>query len=263
MSRASLLAAVMLLAPLSACDKNAADARAPAGEDSVDRLTLELLDALAAGDRERAQSLANAGLALELDERAVVTLGRTLAWLGPITSLARRDETPVSGGVERHYLVGFDGGEITLTLTVTGDKIEGFSFDPGQWDALSERAAEASAGSLRVTHIELVGPDGGPITGPLDPAAIHYSLALEGLDAQLREHHVIIAKQVFDGEGAVVYRQRAPDDIRFPQAETGSDGGTITGTVAVPQPGRYELELTIDDRIGGQSVVHRVPLTVE
>jgi hypothetical protein len=254
MPRAPLLAAILLLAPALACDKNAGDTQSP-GEDAVDQRTRELLDALAEGDRERAQSLSNQALAIELDERTVVTIGRTLTWLGPVTTLTRTNETPVSGGVERRYRVGFEHGEVTLTITIVGDKVEGFEFDEGQWAALSERAIEAVAGSLAVAQFEL--------TGPLDPAKISYSLALEGLEAQLREHHVTIAKQVFDGDGNVVYRQREDDDIRFPQAEAGSVGGTITGTVAVPGPGSYELELTITDLMGNKSLVHRTSFAIE
>jgi hypothetical protein len=262
MPRASLLVAALLLTSVLACDKNAAPTQSPT-EDTVDQLTRELLDALAETDRERALSLSNSALATELDERTMVTVGRTLAWLGPLTSLARSDETPIRGGVERRYGVGFEHGELTITITIVGGKIEGFEFDEGQWDALSERASQAAAGSLRVAQFAFVGPDGTPLAGPLDPAAIHYSLALEGLDAQLREHHVVIAKQVFDAEGNVDYRQREDDDIRFPQAETGSTGGTITGTVAVPGPGSYELELRITDLVAGRSLVHRVPITIE
>lgn len=254
MLRARLLVAALLLASPLACDKNAASVQAPS-EDAVDRLTRELLDALAQAERARAQSLANQKLALALDERTVVTVGRTLAWLGPVTQLSRTAETPVSGGVERRYRVGFEHGELTLTITVVGDKIEGFEFDEGQWAAVSERALEATARALRVVEFRLV--------EPLDPAAINYSVALEGLEAQLRQHHVTIDKLVFDGDGNVVYRQREPDDIRFPQAEVGSVGATITGQVSVPGPGSYTLELTISDRIDDKSIVHRVPFTIE
>lgn len=254
MHRASLLVAALLLTPMLACDKNAGSTQSP-GEDATDQQTRELLDALAKGDRERAQSLSNHKLALELDERTVVTVGRTLAWLGPCTGLTRTNEAPVSGGVERRYRVGFEHGEVTLTITIVGDKVEGFEFDQGQWEVLSERALEATAGSLRIAEFSFA--------APLDPAAVNYSLALEGLDAQLREHHVTIDKRVFDQAGNVVYRQREPDDIRFPQAEAGSLGGTITGSVAVTGPGNYELELTITDRIGGKSLVHRTSFAIE
>lgn len=254
MSRASLLAAILLLAPMLACDKNAPNTQSP-GEDAVDQRTRELLDALADGDRERAQSLSNHTLAIALDERTVVTVGRTLTWLGSLTQLTRTNEVPVSGGVERRYRVGFEHGEVTLTITIVGDKVEGFEFDEGQWDALSERATEASAGSMRIAEFAFV--------QPLAPDAVNYSLALEGLEAQLREHHVTIAKLVFDQGGNVVYRQREPDDIRFPQAEAGSFGGTITGSVSVPSPGNYELELTITDLVAGKSLVHRVPVAIE
>lgn len=254
MPRASLLATLLLLAPLLACDKSGANTQSPS-EDAVDHITRELLDALANSDRERAQSLANRTLAIELDERTVVTVGRTLAWLGPCTGLTRTDETPVSGGVERRYRVSFEHGEVTLTITIVGDKIEGFEFDEGQWDAVSERALEAGGGSLRIAEFAFV--------EPLEPDAINYSLAIEGLDVQLREHHVTIAKQVFDAAGNVVYRQREPDDVRFPQAEAGSIAGTITGNVAVTSPGAYELELTITDLVAGKSFVHRVPFTIE
>lgn len=254
MPRASLLAAALLLAPLLACDKNAPRTQSPS-EDAVDRITRELIEALAEGDREHAQSLANRALAIELDDRTVTTVGRTLAWLGPLTGLSRTHEEPVSDGVMRRYRVGFEHGEVTLTITIVGDKVEGFEFDEGQWQALSERALEAGAGSLRVVELSFV--------QPLSAQQVNYSLALEGLEVQLREHHVTIDKQVLDAGGNVVYRQRQPDKIRFPQAEPGSIGGTITGNVAVPGPGNYELELTITDVVADQSLVHRVPFAIE
>ena len=259
MSRASLLAplVLLLLASSSACDKQADTTQTP-GEDAVDALTRELLDALAGAERGRAQALSNASLAAELDERTVATVARTLTWLGPITSLARSEETPIQAGVERRYRVGFERDEVTLTMTVVGGKVEGFEFDAGQWETLSERANLAAAGTLRVATFQFTGPDGRPLEQPTDPADIDYSLALDGLDAQLREHHVIIQKQVFDANEQLVYRQDRDDDIRFPQAESGSAGGTLTGSVAVPGPGRYELELKITDLVAGKSLVHRV-----
>lgn len=262
MPRASLLAVALLLTPALACDKQTPASEAP-GEDAVDGLTRELLDALAHGDHQRARSLATAALAPELDERTVANIGHTLEWLGPITSLVHRDDTPISGGIERSYRVGFGNGELTLRVTVVDNEIEGFEFDRGQWAAISERAAKDGAAGLRVERFEFVGADGKPLTGPLDPTAIHYHIALAGLDAQLREHHVVIGKLVFDGDGHIAYQQRSDDDIRFPQAETGSDEGTVTGTVAVVKPGSYELHLTITDRIGSHSLVHRVPFSIE
>ncbi len=259
--RFSALAALLLIFPVFACDKNTDDTRAPS-EDSVDQLTRDLLAALANNERERAQSLSNSLLAAELDERTVVQLGRTLTWLGPIQSLAHVEETPVSGGVERRYRVGFTRDELTLMVTVVGGKVEGFEFDEGQWDAASERASQVGSGSLRVAEFVFVGPDGQPVSSPPDPSDVRYSLALEGLDAQLREHHVVIVKQVFDDDGNQVFRQREDDDVRFPQAETGSDGGTITGAVQVPGPGKYELELKITDLVAGQSLVHRVVIEI-
>jgi hypothetical protein len=255
MPRASVLAVVLLLTSTGlACDKNATPVTETPGEGSVDKLTRELLETLAEGDRERLQSLSTPALLAALDERAIVTLARTLTWLGQVTSLTETEETLVINGVQRRYRVGFDHGEVTLTITVTNDKVEGFEFDEGQWDVVSERAMEAAAGSLRVAEFTVV--------EPLDPANISYSLTLEGLTAELREHHVTIEKHVFDGNGNVVYRQDEDDNIRFPQAETGSTGGTITGSVAVPSPGSYNLELTITDRVGDKSLVHHVPLSI-
>ncbi len=263
MSRASLFAALLLLSPLLACETSTAASTEAPSEDSVDALTRDLLAALTAGDREATQALSNAALATALDERALATLATTLTWLGELGSLARVEDRPVSGGVERRYRAGFERDELTLTVTVVNQKLEGFEFDPGQWEVVSERAAEAAAGSLRVAAFEFVGPDGQPISGPIDPTDVRYSLALEGLDVQLREHHVVIAKQVLDGEGRQVYRQDRDDDIRFPQAEAGAIGGRITGSVMVPGPGRYEVELKITDLVAGQTIVHRVPLTIE
>jgi hypothetical protein len=260
-ARLASLLALLLLAPVSSCEKSSPGTQSPS-EDSVDTLTRDLLAAIAEGERERAQSLSAATLSTELDERTVATVGRTLTWLGPIQSLAQTSETPVAGGVERHYRVGFERDELTLTITVVGGKVEGFEFDPDQWEAADDRATEAAAGSLRIAQFGFLGPEGELLPGPADPGNVSYSVALEGLDAQLREHHVTIAKLVVDAEGNQVYKQRDPDEIRFPQAETGSDGGTITGAVAVPGPGSYELELRVTDLVAGKSLEHRVPFEI-
>jgi hypothetical protein len=79
----------------------------------------------------------------------------------------------------------------------------------------------------------------------------------------LREHHVVITKLVFDSAGAQVYRQAKDDVVRFSQAETGASGGRISGTVAVPGPGTYELELDIRDMAGSQALTHRVTFSVD
>jgi hypothetical protein len=263
MSRTSVLAALLLFAPLSfACKKETAPPPQTPGQDSVDQLTREFLEALADGEREHAQLLSNQLLATELDARTVVTIGRNLVWLGPHVSLTRVDEKLLINGVERRYRVGFDHGEVTLTITVVGGKVEGFEFDEGQWDAINERASEAAAGSLRVAQFDFVGPDGKPVPTPLDPAKINYNLVIEGLEAELREHHVVIVKHVFDKDGHVIYRQDDDDDIRFPQAESGSVGGAITGSVAVPGPGTYHFELKIIDAVGDKSMMHHVPFTI-
>jgi hypothetical protein len=261
MSRVALLLALATI-PALACEKSGGGTEAP-GEDRVDALTRALLDALREGEGERAQGLATPTLAAQLDERTVASVGRTLAWLGPIARLRSIAEDPIVGGVERRYALAFERGELELRVTVIADEIEGFEFDEDPWRALSEQALAANAGSLRVAQFGFVDAGDQPIPAPTDPSEIRYSLAIEGLDAQLREHHLMVAKQVYDRRGAVVYRQREADDIRFPQAETGSSGGRVTGAVAVPGPGEYELELTLTDLVGGQALIHRIPIVLE
>ena len=260
--RRVVLVLALVLAPSLACDKSGGGTEAP-GEDRVDALARELLAALAEGEGAAIDAVASSQLAGELDERSRVTIGRTLAWLGPIASLARIDEHAIEGGVERRYTVGFDRGEVELTVTEVGGKVEGFEFESGRWDELGERALAASTGSLRIAEFVFVDAKDQPVPSPTDPGEIRYSVAVEGLDAQLREHHLTVAKLVFDGAGQVVYRQRQVDDIRFPQAETGSSGGRVTGAVAVPGPGHYDLELTITDLVAGATLIHRVPIVLD
>jgi hypothetical protein len=257
----SLVSALSLpLLATSACDKSAPQ---HPEEDDTDRLVRALLDGLARGEREAVLALASDTLAADLDERDVTIIARTLDWLGGLESAERASEEAVAGGVRRRYELAFGRGGVGLTLTVVGGKIEGFEFDAQQWAALEDRAAEAAAGELRVAEFHWLDAEGKPVSAPPDPAAINYELGIEGLEAQLREHHVVIAKSVLDGEGNQVYRQNDDDDIRFPQAESGSSGGRITGSVAVPGPGHYELELQIRDLVGDQSMTHRVPLVIE
>jgi hypothetical protein len=245
-------------------DTSSPDAAAEAEGDPVDHLTQKLLVALATGDRDRIDPLSTSTLAGELDERTVAVLGRTLSWLGAVESLEGAGDEAIIGGVTRRYQVGFSRGSIGLAVTIIDGKVEGFAFDEDRWAAYDESAVAAVAGSLRVVDFAFVNPHGGgALTGPLDPADVVYRVSVEGVDAQLREHHVSVAKLVFDEAGNQVYRQPKDDEFRFRQYETGSSGGRVEGNVAVPGPGRYELELTITDLIGGATLVHRVPFTIE
>jgi hypothetical protein len=257
----AVLAAVLLL-PAFACDKPTTPP-VEQGDDEVDRTAKALLQLLQLGDQAALVEQFPGPATAALDERNVVVIARTLTWLGVWSEFTRGAEQPVVDGVERVYAITLERGEIELTITVVGGKLEGFAFEQPLWDAHVDSAAAAAAGSMRVSQFRYVDRKGKPTTGPLDPAAVNYELVLEGLGAMLREHHVAIRKAVFDSAGKQVYRQPEDDEIRFSQSDTGATGGRISGTVKVPGPGQYELELDIRDIAGSQSLTHRVPFTIE
>ncbi|PRP96179.1 hypothetical protein [Enhygromyxa salina] len=262
----SSLVLALSLVCVAGCERSGSTRAPVAAQDPTDQLTGELLATLRAGDLEAALGLCNAALAGDLERRgaselAVITA--TLDWLGAVESLELESEQPVAGGVDRRYLVRFGHGEVGLSVTAVNGKLEGFEFDRGQWQVLVDRAAEAAAGSLRVAEFRYLDAKGQPVEGALDPAKVSYELALEGLEALLREHHVMIAKTVRDAAGNEVYRQTEDDDIRFPQAQSGSGGGRITGHVAVPGPGHYQLELRIRDMVGAQLMTHKESFVIE
>lgn len=245
---------------LSACEKGSS-ATPEDAQDPIDSLALALLDALEDSDRDALAQVCAAKLASELGERDLSVFARTLHWLGRPT-LSAEGEEAVVGGVNRRYTVAFEHGEVGLELTVVDGKVEGFSLEEARWEALVERALEVDTGSLRIASFHFVGAEGEPLEAPTDPGQIAYSLSLEGLDSQLREHHVTIDKSVVDAEGREVYRQREPDEIRFPQAESGSAGGRITGELGVPGPGSYTLKLKIVDLVAGQDMTHEVAFEI-
>lgn len=250
-----------LLVPALACDKPTETPEQ--GDDEVDRTAKALLLLLQLGDRAQLVEQYPAIVTNELDERNVVVIARTLTWLGHWSEFARVGEQPIVDGVERRYAIALERGEIELTITVIDGKLAGFAFEQPLWTAHVDSAAAAAAGSLRVSQFRYVDRAGKPTTGPLDPSAVNYELVLEGLGAMLREHHVVVRKAVFDSAGAQVYRQNDDDEVRFSQAETGASGGRISGTVAVPGPGSYELELDIRDLAGSQSLTHRVAFSID
>ncbi|MFV8750568.1 hypothetical protein ACNOYE_08440 [Nannocystaceae bacterium ST9] len=260
-----LLVALALTLPLDlACKRDAQSVEAPeAGEDRLDRLTRDLLLALRRNDEAGLPELAGAELLASLDEPARVELHETLDWLGAIDELTKLGEQPVEGGVERRYAIRFENGEVELTITSQGDRVQGLLFAEDQWRPIVERAAAAAVGDLRVAEFAFTDPKGEPLPAPSDPKAIHYSIALEGLAAELREHEVGVVKAVFDHRGAQVYKEPGEEELRFPEAEVGSTGGRISGRVAVPGKGEYELELRITDRIAGDTIVHRQAFAIE
>lgn len=257
-----VLVPLALALPLTPACKRAGSSQVP-GEDALDQQTREILLALRQRDDERLAALATDTLLASLDERARVQLAGTLDWLGAIESLARVEESALTEGVERRYAIRFENGEVELVVTSQAERVHGLAFDEATWAQLVERALDAAAGHLRVAEFALTKPDGSPLAGPPDPKAIHYSLALEGLAANLREHEVLVRKQVFDAEGALVYKERDDQQLRFPEAEVGSSGGRITGSFAVPGKGRYRVELTITDRVAEVTIVHQHELVIE
>jgi hypothetical protein len=254
--------AASLLVPALACDKPTTPPPEQ-GDDEVDRTAKALLIHLQLGDRAELVEQFPADVTDTLDERNLVVIARTLTWLGHWSEFTRAGEQPVVDGVERRYAVVLERGEIELTITVIDGKLAGFAFEEPLWTAHVDSAAEAAAGSMRVSQFRYVDRRGKPLTGPLDPSAIDYELVLEGLGAMLREHHVVVHKAVFDSKGDQVFRQADADEVRFSQAETGASGGRISGTVAVPGPGSYELELDIRDVAGSQALTHRVTFSID
>lgn len=254
--QAPLALALALASPimLTACERGT---QAPSETDEADRLTEQLLAQLRLGEHDAALGLCAAALAGELGPRDLAVLTRTLAWLGPVEGLARGSEEPVEGGLRRAYRVQFDDAELGLTVAIGSGKFEAFEFDEQQWSGFVERAAQADAGQLRVAEFRYLDAKGQAIDAPQDPAMIVYELALEGLEAQLREHHVTVAKVVFDAAGNQVYVQEKDDVVRFSQAESGASGGRLSGNVAVPGPGDYELELLIRDVVASTTLTHR------
>lgn len=251
---------------VSSCEREGSSQAPAADQDETDQLTQRLLASLRSGDRDAVLALSTPALASELEARGegeIAVITQTLEWAGGVESLQRGAEQAIAGGVRRQYSVAFGRGDVGLSVTVVGAKVEGFEFDAGQWQALVDRAAEAAAGTLRVAEFRYVGPKGETLAGPVDPADIYYELALEGLEAQFRAHHVVIAKTVRDAAGNEVYRQTDDDEVRFSQAEPGSSGGRVTGTVAVPGPGQYQLVLEIQDLVGAQTMTHRESFVIE
>ena len=259
----ALVTSAALLLGATACDKSTSAASEAPADDAVDATTRALLEALAADNRDAAARVSTAELSLDLNTRRVAIIARTFAWLGALEGLSSSEEETLVDGARRRYVARFSRGELTLHVSVVGTKVEGFEFDPGQWSAYEERALTAHAGSMRLLAFHFVGPEGVAVDTPSDPSTIAYAVELEGLDAQLREHHITIGKSVHDLEGHEVYRQDADDNINFPQGEDGASGGTLTGKVAVPEPGSYELELHIRDLVGAQDLTHRVRFTIE
>lgn len=262
--RSSLPSAALitaLLMPALACEKKPTTPPAEEQDDAIDRDTKDLVWNLRVGEREElAASFPT--LASQIDDRDLAVLSRTLTWLGQQSSFVRVGEQPLVDGVERRYTLSFEKGEIELTVSVIAGKLTGFTFEEDRWTSYVDQSAAAAAGSMRVTAFYYVDRKG-KATTVLDPKAINYELVLEGLGAALREHHVSISKSVFDEGGKQVYRQREPDEMRFSQSDTGASGGKISGTVGVPGPGKYELQLEIRDLTQEQTLTHRVKFTIE
>lgn len=262
MTRALLGLALLALVPgVPACKRGTT--QAPTGEDALDQQTRDVLLALRQRDAERLAELAAPELLDALDERARAQLAATLDWLGSVESLARVEEHALTDGVERRYALAFESGEVELVVTRRADRIAGLEFDAQTWPQLVERALAAAAGDLRVAEFALTNADGSPQTGKLDPKAIHYAIALEGLAANLREHEVAIHEEVFDRTGALVYKEEHDQVMRFPEAEVGSSGGRITGSFAVPSKGEFRLELRITDRVAEVTIVHEHEFAIE
>jgi hypothetical protein len=261
-TRALLGLALLALVPcVPACKRDTT--QAPTGEDALDQQTRDILLALRQHDDARLAELAAADLLDALDERARTQLSTTLDWLGSVESLSRVEEHALSEGVERRYALAFEHGEVELLVTSVGGRIAGLEFDAQTWPQLVERAVAAAAGQLRVAEFALTAADGSPQTAKLDPKAIHYAVALEGLAANLREHEVVVHKEVFDRSGALVYKEQQGQQLRFPAAEAGSSGARITGSFAVPGKGEFRLELRITDRVAEVTVVHVHEFAIE
>lgn len=259
-----LVATVLSLSVLTGCGKVQSYVEpsvAVADSHPVDDAATLLLHALQSGDFDELSSHTSDPLSHDLSHPEFEDLATIVQWLGSLQSRDAGETDSADAGGMRSYALQFERGagvELEVSIDPMG-RLVGFEFS-GDGYTEAERGVLAEPWrEFKVYDFHLVDAEGTPRPkdGVVPGNRVEYELVVGGIEALLGIHHLRVVKTVLDAEGKKVFDEPIEFDTTFDQDAMGVPRGVVRGSVEVPGPGEWTLELRISDENAHRDIEYK------
>ncbi len=215
-----------------------------------DAVTL-LLGALQRGDFESLASHTSDPLTHDLSRAEFEDLASIVQWLGPLESRSGSEPGSSDEDGQRQYALQFErGGGVELDVFIDPmGRLVGFAF-AGKGYTEAERGVLAEPWrEFKVYDFHLVDTDRAPLPkdAPVVGNRVDYELVVGGIEALLGIHHLRVEKILRDADGENVFREPIEFDTTFDVDALGVPRGVVRGSLEVPGPGSWTMQLRISD----------------
>lgn len=185
--------------------------------------------------------------------------------LGPYQGKTRIALQDTEIGVAGRYQLAFEEGMLDFQIALADDRVMAFAFDGTDWNTASAAAAAERYDHLQVTRFSFLGPDDrpNPRGSRFERGTVRFAAMVAGLRPGQLRFDAINRVRVIASDGAHMRGVPEPEPMPMPR-EAGQEVGvvTIVQEVTVNEPGPFTLELEVEDRVSGETVVHRETFVV-
>ena len=224
--------------------------------DPLDRAMTVLVSSLQSGDYEGLRAQTVQPLTHDLSAQEFEDLSAIVQWLGHVEShtATRTDDT--YGGAQRWYELQFEKASVVeLEVSIDPDgKLIGFHFGGDGFTEAEQGVLAEPWREFKVYGFHYLDAEGNalPEGAKIPGNRVEYELIVGGIEALLGQHHLTI-----DPSGEEVFHEPIEFDTKFDADASGIPRGVVRGHLEVPGPGKWEMDLRINDNVAHRDIEHR------
>jgi hypothetical protein len=245
----------------------AAAAAAGCGSKKIlDQTVDQLIAAIQSNDYKAVSRLCDPALMTNVKLESLDDFSRTVNMLGPLRDKTMKSIHVSPDKTDGTYTLLFDRGEVTLEITLRGDKIVSFDFHGealtlAKQKVVAEKYAEFGVSSFQFrTESGKQNPGGNLYKAG---SKINFQFVVQGMKPKEGQYHPRVSMKITDSLGKVVGEK--PDLLNEEvEARPGEPPlVTVDGLIALPQPGTYNILFRIEDGNGGRSLDYAQSVIVQ
>jgi len=235
------------------------------GKKSLDKSVDKLVKAALANDYAAFKEMSHAELTEKFPADKFKMLSESLKLLGAYRDRSMRGINARTGNVrEGHYKLTFEKGNVTLKLTLQRGKLVAFRFTGEDLEKAMKKMRVKAVSEFKVGSFKYLDSDGKSKNNAFKPGEkMRFKLTINGMKPVGGNLKIQAAIRVVDSAGKEILANPKYLDQALPIKPDDLPVGTVTGSVTLPTPGLYKLQLRVTDAHAGKSLNYTTALLVE
>ena len=253
-SRMTVAALGLLLLGLPAC-----------GKKNLDKAVDKLVNAAVKNDYDAFKAMSHSALVDKFPAEKFKLLSESLKLLGKYTDRTMKGIHAKTGKRRKgRYKLAFEKGTVFLEITLVRGKLTGFLFTGDAIEEAMKQVKNRAFGTFKVggfKYLDAAGKDHNNVYKAGEK--VRFSVAIFGMQRKNKQLKLLAGLRVVDAQGKVLLQKPRFVDQALPLKDGEPPVATATGTVTLPNPGHYKLQLKLTDVFAGKTLDYSSALLVE